>query len=89
VLFHNSLSHELLLHCCERVVAVVGMPHMIFQTKFPMYEEMAEISFFGSIERETMESLQQCTLTALQSATPKQAQPVVFWRPSPYSGHVV
>jgi len=54
---------------------------------------MAEISFFGSIERETMEALQQCTFAALQSTShqkqAQQAQPVGIWRPSPYSGHVV
>ena len=65
------------------------MPHLIFQTKFPMHEEMAEISIFGSIEKETMEALQQCTLAALQSAAHMAAPPVGFWRPSPYSGHVV
>ncbi len=65
------------------------MPHLIFQTKFPMHEEMAEISIFGSIEKGTMEALQQCTLAALQSAAHMAAPPTGFWRPSPYSSHVV
>jgi hypothetical protein len=71
------------------------MPHLIFQTKFPMLEQTAEISFFGSIERETMEALQACTSSALQQShlgTPNQANmnaQVGFWRPSLYSPHVV
>ena len=71
------------------------MPHLIFQTKFPMMEQLAEISFFGSIERETMEALQACTFAALQQSTfdsqqqPNPNAPVGFWRPSPYSPHVV
>jgi hypothetical protein len=63
------------------------MPHLIFQTKFPMLGQTAEISFFGSIERETMTALQARTFSALQ---PYQVndQPG-YWRESPYSSHVV
>ena len=53
--------------------------------------QMAEISFFGSIERETMEALQHATCATLKEAAQKQQQasPAGEWRPSPHSGHAV
>ena len=65
------------------------MPHLIFQTKFPMHEQVAEITFFGCIERETMEALQQTTAATLQRNATGTQEPVGVWRQSPYSGHVV
>ena len=53
--------------------------------------QMAEISFFGSIERETMEALQHTTCATLQEAAQKQKQASTAgeWRQSPHSGHAV
>jgi hypothetical protein len=67
------------------------MPHLIFQTNFPVNEESAEISFFGNVERETVEALQLCTHVALRSgsAADDKAKPLGYLRPSPYSPDVL
>lgn len=68
------------------------MPHLIFQTKFPMNEQVAEITFFGCIERETMDALQQTTFATLQRNLTNihgQQEQGGAWTQSPYSGHVV
>mmetsp|Transcript_62989 Transcript_62989/g.130908 ORF Transcript_62989/g.130908 Transcript_62989/m.130908 type:complete len:283 (-) Transcript_62989:78-926(-) len=67
------------------------MPHLIFQTNFPLQEESAEISFFGNVERETIEALQHCTVTALQkgSATEDPTKTMGHLQPSPYSPDVL
>eukprot|EP00961_Rhodomonas_salina_P212298 2866802-Rhodomonas_salina.1 len=63
------------------------MPHLIFQTNFPVNEESAEISFFGNVERETVEALQSCTFSALRngSTADDKGKPLGYLRPSPYS----
>ena len=73
------------------------MPHLIFQARFPshMQEPTAELSFFGPIEKETMEALQACTFATLQSCQegslgPNSPHPPKgFWKPSEYSPNVV
>ena len=44
------------------------MPHAIFQTKFPAAEGIAEITFYGAVEHETLAALQLATCSTLQAS---------------------
>lgn len=64
------------------------MPHLILQTKFPATEATAEVSFYGSVERETMQAVQLATCGALQSSVDLSAMQVGFWQQSPHAPNV-
>ncbi|KAJ1477535.1 hypothetical protein T484DRAFT_1906187 [Baffinella frigidus] len=58
------------------------MPHLIFQTKFPARDQTAEITFFGALEKETMEAIKTCTIDALRY-NESPAPPAAVWKSTP------
>ena len=55
---------------------------MIFQTKFPARDHTAEITFFGILEKDTMESIKKCTMDALRS-NDSPAPAAAVWKSTP------
>jgi len=58
------------------------MPHLIFQTKFPARDQTAEITFFGALEKDTMEAIKQCTIDTIQSKD-EEASSSATWKRTP------
>ena len=90
-LFRTSLAVSSFVFACLSFVFPGSQLSraLITQTKLSLTHSGAEVSFYGPIERETMEALQACTFAALQTVWEASASPVAFWRPSPFSSHVV
>jgi hypothetical protein len=66
------------------------MPHLILQTKFPASQSLAEISFFGGIDRLTKEKLQEVTQRALHHFKGDGVSPAAgCWRQSPFAASVL
>jgi hypothetical protein len=62
------------------------MPHFIIQTLFPANEGSAEINFYGTLERETMQAVQLATCSALQASMDLQ---VGLWQKHPLAPNVM
>ena len=66
------------------------MPHLVFQTKFPRTQNAAELTFYGTLDQQTMEALQSTTFTALDTDPPtSNGRKPGFWRQQSFSSDVL
>jgi hypothetical protein len=64
------------------------MPHLLVQTRFPAAEPRAEVTFYGSFERELLNDLQTVTgeaVESLQATYGMEPQPAGSWKSSSIS----
>mmetsp|Transcript_67022 Transcript_67022/g.153839 ORF Transcript_67022/g.153839 Transcript_67022/m.153839 type:complete len:487 (+) Transcript_67022:93-1553(+) len=68
------------------------MPHLLVQTRFPAAAPRAEVTFYGSFERELLTELQTVTVEAveaLQATYGLETQSAGSWKPSPISPNAI